>query len=494
MSYLKNYLSKKEPQKQSLAAIAFLASLDHIESQNPLIVKGITQELKDQRSHLKMIASENYSSLATQLAMGNLLTDKYAEGFPGHRFYAGCDNVDLVENEAISELKKLFGCDHAYVQPHSGADANMIAYWAVICQRIQNKELERLGIKNINSLSDEDYEKIRQLLVNQKIMGMSLNAGGHLTHGYRMNMSSKMMHAVPYDVDPKTHLLDYKAILEKAKEVKPLILVAGYSAYPRLINFAKMREIAEEVNATLIVDMAHFSGLVAGKVMEGDFNPVHYAHIVTSTTHKTLRGPRGGMILCEDSFKEAIDRGCPLVIGGPLPHVMGAKAVAFKEANTGSFQQYAHQVVKNCKVLAQRLMEHGVQLVTQGTDNHLLVMDVYQSFGINGRQAEIALTSAKITANRNTVPYDPNGAWFTSGVRLGTAALTTRGLKEKEMKLIADLIFKLLKHTKPKKLENAENSKNDIIVSPGIMETIHQEIKELLDAFPLYEELMIDEN
>lgn len=493
MSFLKNYLLKVDQVDQSSAAIAYLAALDHLKKENSVICKGILKELKDQRSHLKMIASENYSSLATQIAMGNLLTDKYAEGYPGHRFYAGCENVDLIEQEATDQLKKLFDADHAYVQPHSGADANMIAYWSVIVQKIQNKEIEKFGVKNINLLAAADYEEVRKILVNQKIMGMSLNSGGHLTHGYRMNMSAKMMQAVSYDVNPTTHLLDYDEILQQARREKPLILVAGYSAYPRLINFAKMREIAEDVGATLIVDMAHFSGLVAGKVFTGDFNPVPFAHIVTSTTHKTLRGPRGGMILCEESFKESIDKGCPLVIGGPLPHVMAAKAVAFKEANQDSFRDYAQQVVKNSRALAERLLKNGVKLVTGGTDNHLLVIDVQASFGFNGRQAETVLNQAKITANRNTVPFDPNGPWFTSGVRLGTAALTTRGLKEDEMGKIADLIFLLLKNTKPKKLENAENSKSDIIVQPGIMEKIHQQIAELLEAFPLYPELMIDE-
>lgn len=491
-AYLKKYLSKVPQEEQSTAAIAVLAGLDHLHASNPKVAEGIVQELKDQRSYLKMIASENYSSLATQLAMGNWLTDKYAEGYPGHRFYAGCDNVDLVESLAVEELKKLFNCDHAYVQPHSGADANMIAFWSVIVQRVQNKELENLGVKNINSIDSSDYERIRQLLVNQKIMGMSLNAGGHLTHGYRMNMSSKMMKAIAYDVDPETHLIDYAKILEIGKKERPLILVAGYSAYPRMINFAKMREIADEIDATLIVDMAHFSGLVAGKVMQGDYNPVPFAHIVTSTTHKTLRGPRGGMILCQQEFKDSIDKGCPLVIGGPLPHVMAAKAVAFKEANQPSFVDYAHQIVKNAKALAERLKEHGVAITTQGTDNHLLVIDVNKSFGLTGRQAEIALRNAKITANRNTVPFDPMGAWFTSGVRLGTPALTTRGMKEEEMKIIGDLIFRLLKQTTPKKLDNQEMSKSDILIGQGVLEQVHREIDELLKAFPLYPELLVD--
>ena len=492
MSYLKKYLSKFPSADASKAVIAYLAGLDCLGEKNQKIQQALIQELKDQRSHLKMIASENYSSLATQLAMGNLFTDKYAEGFVNHRFYAGCDNVDVVEEEAVKQLKELFGADHAYVQPHSGADANMVAFWAVIVQRIQNPALEKLAVKNVNALSDEEYEKIRQLMVNQKIMGMSLNAGGHLTHGYRMNVSSKMMQAIPYDVDPDTHLLDYKAILHKAKKERPLILVAGYSAYPRLINFAKMREIADEVNATLVVDMAHFSGLVAGKVLKGDYNPVPFAQIVTSTTHKTLRGPRGGMILCSKEFKDTIDKGCPLVLGGPLPHIMAAKAVAFKEANTTEFVTYAHQIVSNCKALAKKLMKNGVKLVTDGTENHLLVMDVQQSFGLNGRQAEQILRKAKITVNRNTVPFDSNGAWFTSGVRLGTAALTTRGMNESDMELIADTICHVLGSVKVDEWKNIENKKQEIVIPSDILERVHQTLENLLKKYPLYPELLID--
>jgi len=492
-TFLKRYLGTQPAAQQSLAAIAQLAALDYLHEKNPQVADGLVKELIDQRHHLKMIASENYSSYATQLAMGNWLTDKYAEGYPGHRFYAGCENVDKLETLAVEELKALYGADHAYVQPHSGADANMIAYWSVIVQRVQNKELEKYGVKNINTLSPEDYEAVRQLLVNQKIMGMSLNAGGHLTHGYRMNMSSKMMQAFAYDVDPATHLIDYEAIRALGRKVRPLIMVAGYSSYPRLINFAHMREIADEIGATLIVDMAHFSGLVAGKVMQGDFNPVPFAHIITSTTHKTLRGPRGGMILCKEEFKEGIDKGCPLVIGGPLPHVIAAKAVAFKEASTVSFEKYAHQIVKNCQALAGRLLEHGVKLTTGGTDNHLLVMDVFSSFGLTGRQAESALRMAGITVNRNSVPFDPMGAWLTSGVRLGTAALTTRGMKEGDMKKIGDLIFKLLKNTSPKKLDNQEISKSDMLVDDPILRGTIREIGELLKGYPLYPELIIDE-
>ncbi len=491
MSYLKNYFSRVPEQNRTTQAIAFLAGFDHLRTMHPLVADKIVEELQDQRTSLKMIASENYASLATQLAMGNWLTDKYAEGYPGHRFYAGCENVDAIESLAVDQLKTLFGADHAYVQPHSGADANMIAFWSVLVHRIQNKEIEKLSKKNVLALSDAEYETIRRLMMNQKMMGMALNAGGHLTHGYRMNMSSKMMQAIPYDVDPKTHLIDYQALAEQVKRERPLILVAGYSAYPRRIDFAKMREIADSVEATLIVDMAHFSGLVAGKVLKGDFNPVPFADIVTSTTHKTLRGPRGGLILCKQEYKEAIDRGCPLVIGGPLPHVIAAKAIAFKEASGEDFQRYAEQIVKNCRALSEQLMKNGAKLVTNGTDNHLLVLDVFQSFGLTGKQAEAVLREARITSNRNTVPFDPNGAWLSSGVRLGTAALTTRGLKEEQMEKIADLIYKLLKNTKPKKLENAENSKTDTIVEDRVMQMVHEEIKELLEAFPLYPELVI---
>jgi glycine hydroxymethyltransferase len=330
MSHLEKYFHKVPEDKRSKAAIAFMASLDHIQSEFPLIAQKILQELKDQRSHLKLIASENFSSLAVQLAMGNLLTDKYAEGVPFHRFYAGCENVDSIESACAEEAKKLFGCDHAYVQPHSGADANLVAFWAMLVYRVQNKEVERLGKKNIDEFSPEEYEQVRQLLVNQKVMGMSLNSGGHLTHGYRHNISAKIMKSVPYEINRNTGVLDYAELQEQVKREKPAILIAGYSAYPRLINFAKMREIADSVGAMLLVDMAHFAGLVAGKVMKGEYDPIPYAHIVTTTTHKTLRGPRGGMVLCKNELKEVVDKGCPIVLGGPLPHVIAAKAIAFK--------------------------------------------------------------------------------------------------------------------------------------------------------------------
>jgi glycine hydroxymethyltransferase len=493
MSFLEKYFTKHPQDQRNSAAIAYMASLDVIKAEFPLIADKIAQELKDQRSYLKMIASENYCSYAVQLAMGNLLTDKYAEGFPHHRFYAGCDNVDAIEDAAISEVKKLFNCDHAYVQPHSGADANMVAYWAILVQRVQNKEVEVLGKKSLDELSPAEYEKIRKLLVGQKMMGLSLSSGGHLTHGYRHNVSAKMMEAISYDVDPQTGLIDYKALEQQVMREKPAILVAGFSAYPRLLDFANMREIADKVGATLLVDMAHFAGLVAGKVMKGNYDPISFAHVVTSTTHKTLRGPRGGLVLCKNEYKEVVDKGCPIVLGGPLPHVIAAKAIAFKEANTSSFQAYAHQVVKNAQVLAAHLISNGVRVTTNGTDNHLLVFDVFSSFGLTGRQAELALREAHFTVNRNAVPFDKQGAWYTSGIRIGTPALTTLGMKEGEMKEIAELIVRLLKATKPAPAEKEGTySKAKTLIDPTTLDEVRKRARALLSRFPLYPELDIE--
>lgn len=492
MNRVQKYLEKTKRENQNSAAIAFLASLDLVETASPSIAKAIVQELKDQRSYLKLIASENYSSLAVQMAMGNLLTDKYSEGFPFHRFYAGCGNVDAIEEEAGTLLKKIFGAEHAYVQPHSGADANLIAQWAIIATRVQNKEVEKLGKKSLEELTPEEYETVRKALVNQKIMGMALNSGGHLTHGYIHNISSKMMQAVHYRVDPKTHLLDYQVIAEQAKKEKPLILLAGYSAYPRLINFAKMREIADSVGAVLMVDMAHFAGLVAGKVLTGEYDPIPYAHVATSTTHKTLRGPRGGIILCKEEFREFVDKGCPMAMGGPLPHVMAAKAVAFREADTPAFQKYAKKVVENAKALGEGLSKRGVRLITGGTDNHLLILDV-SPYGLTGRHAEIALRKAKITVNRNTIPGDKNGAWYTSGVRVGTPALSTLGMGTEEMDLIAGVITSVLENTKPTTVaKTGLPSKAKSETDPAILESGIGQVKEILTHFPLYPELFLE--
>lgn len=490
-TYLSFYLQNVPEQKRDLAAIAYLAALDHIEKENPEISSCIIQELQDQRSHLKLIASENFSSLAVQLAMGNLLTDKYAEGFPHHRFYAGCENVDRVEELAQNELKKLFNSAHAYVQPHSGADANLVAFWAVLVHTIQNKEIEKLGKKSLDELSPEEYEKIRKLIVNQKILGLSLNSGGHLTHGYRHNVSSKMMQAFHYDVDPKTELLDYAAIAAQARAVKPTILLAGYSAHPRKINFAKMREIADETGAVLIVDMAHFAGLVAGKVYVGEWDPIPYAHIVTSTTHKTLRGPRGGFILCQEEYAETIDKGCPLVLGGPLPHVIAAKAIAFREANTEVFKQYAKKIVENSVYLSQRFLQHGARLVTGGTENHLVLLDLTQ-FGLTGRQAETALRQAMLTVNRNAIPFDPNGPWYTSGLRIGTPAATTLGMGKEEMYEIADIIYELMKNSKPALTKSNQISKAACLTEPSVLQNTQSRVGQLLKKFPLYPEIALE--
>src|SRR4051795_4826843 len=422
------------------ASTAYDAALEVIAAVEPRIADATRQELTDQRGSLKLIASENYASPAVLLTMGTWLSDKYEEGTIGHRFYAGCQNVDTVETVAAEHARELFGSPHAYVQPHSGIDANLVAYWAILATRVEAPGLADAGVKNVNDLSEADWEQLRMKLGNQRLMGMSLDAGGHLTHGFRPNISGKMFHQRSYGTDPTTGLLDYDALAQAAREFKPLVLVGGYSAYPRRVDFAKLREIADEVGATLLVDMAHFAGLVAGGVLSGAENPVPYADVVTTTTHKSLRGPRGGMVLCTDEYAEFVDRGCPMVLGGPMPHVMAAKAVAFAEARTPAFADYAQRIVANARALAESLMRRGVRLVTAGTDNHLVLLDVTSSFGLTGRQAEAALLDAGIVTNRNSIPADPNGAWYTSGVRLGTPALTTLGLGVPDFDEVADLI------------------------------------------------------
>jgi glycine hydroxymethyltransferase len=488
---LTHYLKTVPESKQDAAAIAYLAALDHIEVSTPEVAAGIEKELHDQRTYLKLIASENYSSLAVQLAMGNLLTDKYAEGHPYHRFYAGCENVDAIEDGAVKLLKEIFtGAEHAYVQPHSGADANLVAFWSILVQRVQNKEVEQLGKKTVDELTPEEYERVRKLLMSQKMMGLSLNSGGHLTHGYRHNLSSKMMQAVYYDVDPVTELIDYGVLAKKVKEERPLILLAGYSAHPRRLNFAKMREIADSVGAVLMVDMAHFAGLVAGKAFTGDFNPVPFAHIITSTTHKTLRGPRGGFILCKEEFAEIVNKGCPLALGGPLPHVLAAKYIAFKEANQPSFCKYAAKIVENAQAMADQFLKKGVRLVTGGTENHMVILDITK-FGITGRQGETALREAFITVSRNAIPFDGNGPWYTSGVRIGVPALTTRGMGTEEMRQIANIIVDILGHTKPTIVEKTgQMSKANSVIEPAVLAKARQDVTQLLSGFPLYPEII----
>ncbi|MGH3662404.1 MAG: glycine hydroxymethyltransferase, partial [Micromonosporaceae bacterium] len=428
-----------EASSGSPESIAFNNAIAAVRGVEPRIADAISAELADQRQSLKLIASENYASPAVLLAMGNWLSDKYAEGTIGRRFYAGCRNVDTVESVAAEHAKELFGAPHAYVQPHSGIDANLVAYWAVLAQRVESPALEKAQVRQVNNLSEEDWFALRRELGDQRMLGMSLDAGGHLTHGFRPNISGKMFDQRSYGTDPETGLLDYEGVRRAAREFRPLIIVAGYSAYPRRIDFARMREIADEVGATLMVDMAHFAGLVAGKVFTGDFDPVPHAHIVTTTTHKSLRGPRGGMVLCQPELADQVDRGCPMVLGGPLSHAIAAKAVALAEARQPEFHEYAAQIVVNAQALADGLLSRGAKLVTGGTDNHLVLIDV-SSYGITGRQAEAALLDAGIVTNRNSVPQDPNGAWYTSGIRIGTPALTTRGLGPAEMDEVARLI------------------------------------------------------
>jgi len=490
---LVDYLKKTSPENVNTGLLAYLASLCQVARVNPAIAQSIVQELADQRSYLKLIASENYCSLATQLAMGNLLTDKYAEGFPGQRFYEGCDNVDAIETEACEQAKQLFQAEHAYVQPHSGADANLVAFWAILTAKVEVPQLEVIGIKDPSKLSQADWEKVRTALNGQKLLGMDYYSGGHLTHGYRRNLSAKMFDAYSYAVSKETGLLDYDAIEKQAIEIQPLILLAGYSAYPRAINFARMREIADKIGAVFMVDMAHFSGLVAGGVFEGDFNPIPHAHVVTSTTHKTLRGPRGGIVLCKKEFAEYVDKGCPLVIGGPLPHVMAAKAVAFTEANEPAFKEYSQKIVENARALAQACMSEGLSVVTGGTDNHLMLIDAVKSAGITGKQAANALRECGITLNNNSLPFDPNGPLITSGLRIGTPAVTTLGMGVDEMQEIAAIISLVLKNTSAQILEKGPNagtpSKRLHVLDSKVKAEAQTRVHSLLDRFPVYPEL-----
>jgi glycine hydroxymethyltransferase len=464
---------------------AYRVGLEVIRTVEPRIADAITAELADQRASLKLIASENYASPAVLLAMGNWLSDKYAEGTIGHRFYAGCANVDTVEAIAAEHARALFGATHAYVQPHSGIDANLVAYWAILAARVESPALERAGVRQVNDLSDADWAHLRGELGNQRLLGMSLDAGGHLTHGFRPNISGKMFDQRSYGTDPVTGLLDYDQVRATAREFRPLIIVAGYSAYPRLVNFAIMREIADEAGATLLVDMAHFAGLVAGKVLTGDFDPVPHAQIVTTTTHKSLRGPRGGMVLCDSSLADQVDRGCPMVLGGPLPHIMAAKAVALAEARQPAFAGYAQQVADNAKALAEGLLRRGARLVTGGTDNHLVLLDV-GGYGITGRQAESALLDSGIVTNRNAIPADPNGAWYTSGIRLGTPALTTRGFGAAEFDETADLIVSVLSRTSPATAKNGNPSKANYVMPDGLAADVSKRAGDLLAKHPLY--------
>lgn len=492
-SLLTLYLNSLNGEPINPGAAAFYAAIDQIGSVSPSIAGSIIKEFRDQRSNLKLIASENFSSLATQLAHGNLLTDKYAEGYPYHRFYAGCDNVDIIEAEAARLACELFGAEHAFVQPHSGADANMVAFIAILSAKVETPLLAELGQSDPSKVSYEGWTKVRQAMNNQRLLGMDYYSGGHLTHGYRHNFSSILFDAYTYTVHPETKLIDLDSLRTKLHEIRPLIFLVGYSAYSRKLNFAKMREMADEVGTVLMVDMAHFAGLVAGKVFTGDYDPVAHAHVVTSTTHKTLRGPRGGIVLCKREFADLVNKACPAILGGPLPHAMAAKAVALREASTAEFQVYARKIVENAQAFAQACIDESMQVLTGGTDNHLFLLDVTNSFGLTGRQAESALRECGITLNRNALPFDPNGPWYTSGLRIGTPAVTTLGMGIDEMKEIAGIIKLVLSNVSPTIVQEGkrkgEKSIAKYFLNPKIADQACQRIRLLLNQYPLYPEL-----
>ena len=386
--------------------------MSFLAKQDPNVKAVIDQELMRQRDKLEMIASENIVSQAVMEAQGSVLTNKYAEGYPGKRYYGGCEHVDVVETLAIERAKRLFGAEHANVQPHSGSQANFAVYFAM-------------------------------LKPGDTIVGMNLSHGGHLTHGSPVNVSGTYFNVVPYGVNAETQQIDYDVFRKIVLEAKPKLIIAGGSAYSRQIDFKKMADVAHEVGAIFMVDMAHFAGLVAAGLHP---NPVEYADIVTTTTHKTLRGPRGGMILCKEEYAKAIDKAVfPGIQGGPLMHVIAAKAVALGEALQPEFKVYAEQVIKNAKVLAAELIAKGLTIVSGGTDTHVMLVDV-RNTGLTGKEAEHLLDEIGITANKNTIPFDPASPFVTSGVRLGTPALTTRGLKEDDMKEIADIIATVLQN------------------------------------------------
>lgn len=381
-----------------------------VTAQDPELAEAMKAELKRQRDNIELIASENFVSPAVMEAMGTHLTNKYAEGYPGKRYYGGCVNVDVVENLARERAKELFGCDHANVQPHSGSQANIGVYFAM-------------------------------LNPGDTILGMNLSHGGHLTHGSPVNISGKYFNVVPYGVD-ETGYIDYDEFEKIANECKPKLIVAGASAYARVIDFERMSRIAKSIGAYFMVDIAHIAGLVATGLHP---SPVPYADFVTTTTHKTLRGPRGGMIMCKEEFAAQIDKAIfPGIQGGPLMHIIAAKAVCFKEALSPEYKAYMTQVVKNAKALAQGLMDEGLDIVSGGTDNHLMLVDL-RKVDITGKEAEKLLDEVRITCNKNTIPFDPKSPFVTSGVRLGTPAVTTRGMKEEDMREIAAIIAGTLK-------------------------------------------------
>lgn len=403
--------------------------------QDPDILSALLDEAKRQEDHIELIASENFVSPAVMAAMGTPLTNKYAEGYPGKRYYGGCEFVDVVENIAIDRVKQLFQAEHANVQPHSGSQANMGVYFAL-------------------------------LNPGDKILGMNLNHGGHLTHGSPVNISGKYFQVEAYGLDPVTERIDYDALLKKAQESKPRMIVAGASAYSRTIDFKAFRDIADEVGAYLMVDMAHIAGLVAAGCHP---SPVPYADVVTSTTHKTLRGPRGGLILCKEEHAKAIDKAIfPGIQGGPLMHIIAAKAVCFKEALEDSFKDYQRQIIQNAKAMENALHQEDIPMVSGGTDNHLMLLDFADMEDVTGLEMETLLGQANITTNKNMVPRDKRKPSITSGLRVGTPAVTTRGMKKKDMEVIAQCIGKILR-----KKEKA-------------VEEVKEMVKELTSAHPLY--------
>ncbi|HEH8314973.1 serine hydroxymethyltransferase [Staphylococcus aureus] len=398
--------------------------MSYITKQDKVIAEAIEREFQRQNSNIELIASENFVSEAVMEAQGSVLTNKYAEGYPGRRYYGGCEFVDVTESIAIDRAKALFGAEHVNVQPHSGSQANMAVYLVA-------------------------------LEMGDTVLGMNLSHGGHLTHGAPVNFSGKFYNFVEYGVDKDTERINYDEVRKLALEHKPKLIVAGASAYSRTIDFKKFKEIADEVNANLMVDMAHIAGLVAAGLHP---NPVEYADFVTTTTHKTLRGPRGGMILCKEEYKKDIDKTIfPGIQGGPLEHVIAAKAVAFGEALENNFKTYQQQVVKNAKVLAEALINEGFRIVSGGTDNHLVAVDVKGSIGLTGKEAEETLDSVGITCNKNTIPFDQEKPFVTSGIRLGTPAATTRGFDEKAFEEVAKIISLALKNSKDEeKLQQAK--------------------------------------
>ncbi|HDC5197012.1 TPA: serine hydroxymethyltransferase [Staphylococcus aureus] len=398
--------------------------MSYITKQDKVIAEAIEREFQRQNSNIELIASENFVSEAVMEAQGSVLTNKYAEGYPGRRYYGGCEFVDVTESIAIDRAKALFGAEHVNVQPHSGSQANMAVYLVA-------------------------------LEMGDTVLGMNLSHGGHLTHGAPVNFSGKFYNFVEYGVDKDTERINYDEVRKLALEHKPKLIVAGASAYSRTIDFKKFKEIADEVNAKLMVDMAHIAGLVAAGLHP---NPVEYADFVTTTTHKTLRGPRGGMILCKEEYKKDIDKTIfPGIQGGPLEHVIAAKAVAFGEALENNFKTYQQQVVKNAKVLAEALINEGFRIVSGGTDNHLVAVDVKGSIGLTGKEAEETLDSVGITCNKNTIPFDQEKPFVTRGIRLGTPAATTRGFDEKAFEEVAKIISLALKNSKDEeKLQQAK--------------------------------------